>query len=59
MPKLGFVLHEICPKCGKPAWNPYAMSVTKKYGKSTDTRFTGMRARNVPPIDMNPVATES
>ena len=23
----------ICPKCGKPAWAPYVMSVTKKYGQ--------------------------
>jgi hypothetical protein len=23
----------ICPKCGKPAWAPYLMAVTKKYGQ--------------------------
>jgi hypothetical protein len=23
----------ICPKCGRPAWAPYVMSVTKKYGQ--------------------------
>ena len=23
----------ICPKCGKPAWAPYLMTVTKKYGQ--------------------------
>jgi hypothetical protein len=22
----------ICPKCGKPAWAPYIMRVTGKYG---------------------------
>jgi hypothetical protein len=24
---------EICPKCGKAAWNPYEMEVRKKYGQ--------------------------
>jgi hypothetical protein len=24
---------KICPKCGKPAWAPYLMAVTKKYGQ--------------------------
>lgn len=28
-----FYSMEICPKCGKPAWAPYVMQVTKKYGQ--------------------------
>ncbi|HEV2225694.1 MAG TPA: hypothetical protein VGR56_02685 [Nitrososphaerales archaeon] len=23
----------ICPKCGKPSWAPYVMTLVKKYGQ--------------------------